>query len=67
MRIYLNEQEVELPTQELAIDALLELRGLPQKGMAVAINNQVVRKDMWSSTYLKQDDKVVIIAAAFGG
>ena len=37
------------------------------KGIAVAINQQVVPKDAWNSTILNQNDTILIIKATQGG
>lgn len=37
------------------------------KGIAVAINQQVVPKDAWNSTILNQNDTIIIIKATQGG
>ncbi|MDM1293084.1 sulfur carrier protein ThiS [Sphingobacterium sp. N143] len=45
---------------------LLELSGKTQ-GIAVAINNQVVPKELWISTLLKPHDHILLITATQGG
>lgn len=66
MMIFVNSQEYELagpvPVSELA--SMLEL---PEGGVAVAVNNKIVRRDEWNTFLLKENDKVIVIKAACGG
>lgn len=63
--IYLNGKEKELKPTLLQ---LLEADGLTNKrGMAVAVNNQVVPKTSWESFALKENDKILVIQASQGG
>lgn len=41
--------------------------GMPIKGIAVAINNKVVRKADWETTEVCEGDNVTIIQAVCGG
>ena len=47
-------------------DLLAELN-VDDKGIAVAVNNEIVKKDEWNGFRLKENDKIVIIRAACGG
>lgn len=38
-----------------------------QKGIAVAVNNNVVKKQDWKSHQLQENDKVLIVSATKGG
>ena len=40
---------------------------LPDKGIAVALNGQVVRRPQWASTLLVDQDSILIITATQGG
>jgi thiamine biosynthesis protein ThiS len=46
---------------------LAQINNLGQTGTAIAVNNALVRRAVWQSTPLKDDDDVVIIKAAYGG
>lgn len=58
-------------TVEVAEDATLEMvvaeRQLPDRGVAVAVDNRMVQRAEWAATALHQDAKVIIIKAACGG
>ena len=40
---------------------------LPERGVALAVNNRVVPRTAWEETALNEGDNVTIIKAAFGG
>lgn len=67
MKIYLNQRPVELSGQDQNLQTLLEREGLAKPGVAVAINNKVVRRKDWSSTILQDNMKLTIIHAVCGG
>lgn len=67
MRIYFNNQIIELPNDYMTLGELLEYKQVKPEGIAVALNNKIVRKDKWNLTDLKYDDSVTVITAAFGG
>ncbi len=67
MKVFVNQKQVEISTQA-NVTTLLQKVSLPTlTGIAVAVNNQVVKKDDWESYYLSEDDNVLVIKAAQGG
>lgn len=60
-----NAQDVDNATSVTALlaDMNLEIK----KGLAVAVNDEVLTKDQWNKYTLKDDDKVLIIKASQGG
>lgn len=65
MKIIINSKETETTSQNLS-ELATELN-LPAKGVAVAINNQLITRAEWPSTSLKENDNVVVVKAACGG
>jgi len=65
MTIMLNvsEREVTAPT----VAELLDELAMPQRGVAVAINLQVVRREELAETPLQEGDRVDIVRAVQGG
>lgn len=50
------------------IDMLLDNIDLNEKkGIAVAVNNEVIPKKEWNNNYLKENDKILVIRATQGG
>lgn len=55
---------------EVGAKSLLELAtelSLPEKGVAVAVNNKMVTRTEWGNSVLREGDNVVIIKAVCGG
>ncbi|HEY7296664.1 MAG TPA: sulfur carrier protein ThiS [Xanthobacteraceae bacterium] len=66
-RIRLNGQDEVLAAATLA--ALLEQKALDvaQRGIAVAVNGEVVPRTAWAHTPLRSGDRVEIVRARQGG
>lgn len=65
MNITINNKSTDTQAENLA-QLATELE-LPQKGVAVAINNKMIPRTDWEATSLAENDNVVIIKAACGG
>ncbi len=66
MKLHLNGNEVSA-SNETKLDAFLQLNNIPEKGIAVAVNQNVIPKNLWSATTLKNEDQILIITATQGG
>lgn len=66
MIIKVNNKEMELSSQ-VSLQQLAETLQMPDKGVAVAVNNQMIPRTKWSETILQENDQVVVIKAACGG
>ena len=65
MNIKINNKETEVKAtslQELATEILL-----PEKGVAVAVNNRMVTRADWNHTAINDGDNIVVIKALCGG
>lgn len=68
MRVFVNGDIVELPERANVFDAVTAVRpGGTGRGIAVAVNGDVVPKSAWSETELWSDDKVEVLTAVAGG
>jgi sulfur carrier protein len=67
MNIYINSKLQELPAQAKLTDALGALNISAQKGIAIAINNNVIPRGEWDTHVLQDADKVTLIRATQGG
>lgn len=65
MTVFINNQEVATEAAHLA--ALLAERALPNRGVAVAVNNKIAPRTAWEATPLADGDRITIIKAACGG
>ena len=66
MKVYLNNKEIELENNSTLM-YLLEQSNLIKPGIAVAVNNSVVKKTKWDDYFLNDNDKITIIEAVCGG
>ncbi len=67
MKLYVNDDLKEV-TGNPDIDSLLSFVGLTDKrGIAVAVNDQVVTRDRWKDFLLTDNSRVIIITATQGG
>ena len=67
MIISVNNTQLELDTPYNISVVLQNLQFHQTKGLAVAVNNQVVPKSAWELYQLQENDKVTIIRATQGG
>jgi thiamine biosynthesis protein ThiS len=49
------------------VEELLIRLGIEQRGIAVALNGEIVRRSQWSSTRIVDTNVVEIVTAAAGG
>lgn len=66
MEIQLNNAPLTL-ADDATVATLLASQGVDGKGVAVAVNDAIVTRGKWAETQLHQNDRVVIIKAAYGG
>ncbi|WP_313190525.1 sulfur carrier protein ThiS [Sphingobacterium sp.] len=68
MLLIINNQTKQYKRYPFNLEELmdLELKG-KTKGVAVALNNQVIPRDRWSDTLLADTDSILIITATQGG
>ncbi|CAM1341852.1 sulfur carrier protein ThiS [Tenacibaculum aestuarii] len=59
-----NKQEFLSP---LALQELVDKLQIQTNGIAIAVNNSVVKKTDWSSKLLQNNDEVLIIKSTQGG
>ncbi len=68
MLLTVNGQEQSVDDASTLLDLLIEMNfNAEQKGIAVAVNAEVIARAMWSDTRLCNGDRVDIIHAVQGG
>jgi len=67
MTVFVNRLAVELSEHDNILSLLEKLEIVSTKGIAVAINEQIIRKDCWPSFQFSENDQVLIIKATQGG
>lgn len=65
MEILINNEKKQ--TEATNVSELAAALALPDRGVAIAINNGIVTRDKWEATDINEGDNVTIIKAAFGG
>ena len=66
MRIVVNGESREF-SEGVTLSVLIDLLELPTQRIAVELNRQVVRRVDWSTTVLKNDDRLEIVHFVGGG
>ena len=66
MKVLVNNKEQEV-TSDTSVSTLAQSLQLPEKGIAIAVNNRMVSRMEWDGFVLKENDNIVIIKAACGG
>ncbi len=67
MTVSVNNQPREFP-EHTTVMQLIQAMGINAfNGMAIAVNNTIVRKEEWESHYLRLNDAIVLIRASQGG
>ena len=65
MKIKINNKEVE--TSAKTVSELAAEQNLPEKGVAIAISNDMVPRTEWNNREIKEGDDIVILKAFCGG
>ena len=67
MKIMLNNREEEFSIETLSVNQLLALRKLSFKMRIIKINGQLIPREKYESTFLKEGDNVRVIYLMSGG
>ncbi len=67
MKILLNNREEELSDKTLTVSRLLELKRYTFRMRIIKINNILIQKDKYDTTFISEGDKVQIIYLMSGG
>ena len=65
MKVTINNQQQELEAMTVAEFAAKQQ--LPDKGVALAINNEMVPREQWAKRHICEGDDIVILKAFCGG
>ena len=66
MQVCVNQQVCDV-AQDTVLQSLLQQLELLKPGVAVALNNKVIRKSEWSLIKLQADDQIQVFQAIAGG
>ena len=67
MTIFINDESKEVQ-KDLNLESLIDSLDINRKkGFAIAVDNQVITRDLWWKYYPKENARIVIITATQGG
>lgn len=66
MEVIANGEKLKLK-DGINVNTLIEELNIKDKVMGVAINSKIVKKEEWSATELRQDDKIEFLSFVGGG
>ncbi|MCD7923702.1 MAG: sulfur carrier protein ThiS [Bacteroides sp.] len=66
MKLTVNNKETEVKDGCTVTELAAQLT-LPEKGVAIAVNNKMIPRTEWAERILQPDDSLVVIKAACGG
>ena len=66
MNVFVNDKHQEL-YEETTVFELIQKLNISQKGIAIAINYEIIENKNWQITQLRENDKILIITATQGG
>lgn len=64
--VKVNQEEHQIQ-QNTTLSVLINALRIPSNGIAVAVNQHIIKKDDWNGTSLQKDDDILIIKATQGG
>ncbi len=67
MKISVNDKPIELQNGKSLRDLLQQLSLDSKRGIAVALNSEVIPGEDWGKKQLTESDRVIVIRAAQGG
>jgi sulfur carrier protein len=66
MKLQVNGEERDFP-EELMLTGLLEQLGMKADRVAVELNREIVRRDLWPQTRLQPGDRLEVVQFVGGG
>ncbi|MGM0428779.1 MAG: sulfur carrier protein ThiS [Pseudomonadota bacterium] len=66
MRIQVNDKYFEI-TEKTNLSQLLSAQNIDTSAVAVAMNGQIIHREQWQQTELKDNDTVTLVQAVAGG
>jgi sulfur carrier protein len=69
MKLQVNgdERQFDAPGDSLTLAALIEILGMKSDRVAVELNREIVPRNQWSDTHLKEADRLEIVHFVGGG
>lgn len=66
MQVFVNDEPMNLPVPA-TVATLLDAQFCNREGLAVAVNQQIINRQLWPKCQLRPDDQVAVFAVVAGG
>ena len=67
MNITLNQKPMDIESSDLTVRELISRQELPEEGVVVALNGDVLRQNEWEEYRITEGDEVEVVHAVAGG
>lgn len=67
MRLFINSKFENVPEEVRTLSELIEYLKIKKEGTGVGINGRLIPSREWNTVPLKEEDRIIIITAAYGG
>lgn len=67
MNIQINSECKNVPSGTSVNEFVLNILQLEPSGKAIAINDSIIPRNLWETTLLQENDKLLVIKACSGG
>lgn len=67
MILYINSKPQEVPDTASTIGKVIDYLRISRQGTGIGLNNRLVPSVEWDKTPVRNEDRLMIISAAFGG
>lgn len=67
MTVLINNQPEKLPSELMTVEDFVKWKRINPQGTAIAVNDKLIKQNVWSVTQLKDMDQITVISAAYGG
>ena len=67
MIIYINSERREIPDDINNVSRLVAFLRLKKEGLGVGVNSKLIPTRNWETASIKEDDRIIIVSAAYGG
>ncbi len=67
MKLVVNQESLEFPEASTLEEILKQLNLTSSRGVAVAINDEVIPRSTWASVTPKDQDRLAVLRASQGG
>ena len=67
MQIIYNNEKLDIASDSTLLDFLKSQNLSDQKGVALAVNDEVVPRSRWSNFNLNENDQLLVVQATQGG